>query len=184
MKEQEKVRFLNTPMSHTGIFGNAVENFAQQFSSAQKQTEVIKHIMRRSKPAASIPAAAPQPARRRGRPPVAAPAPTQPVAGRKPSPSRPPPNTVVSASARDSKTGDTEMEETAHREMVTAPLPPLEEGRVENLLFCSAAGPKAIGTQNFNKGAVSSVSGSQEEESCELCITGSLPSSSLASGQQ
>ncbi len=32
--------------------------------------------------------------------------------------------------------------------------------------------------------AVSSVSGSQEGESCELCITGLLPSSSLASGQQ
>ncbi len=39
-------------------------------------------------------------------------------------------------------------------------------------------------SQNFNKRAVSSVSGSQEEESCELCITGSLPSSSFASGQQ
>ncbi len=31
--------------------------------------------------------------------------------------------------------GDPEMEDTAHREMVTAPLPPPEEGRVENLLF-------------------------------------------------
>ncbi len=42
---------------------------AQQFSAAQKQTEAIKHIMRRRKPAAaSTPAAAPQPARRRGRP--------------------------------------------------------------------------------------------------------------------
>ncbi len=46
--------------------------------------------------------------------------------------------------------------------------------------FCSAAGPAASGTQNFNKGAVSSVSGSQEEESGVPCITGSLPSSSLA----
>ncbi len=69
MKEQEKVQFLNAPVSQTGIFGDAVESCAQQFSAAQKQTEAIKHIMRRRKPAAaSTPAAAPQPARRRGRP--------------------------------------------------------------------------------------------------------------------
>ncbi len=72
MKEQEKVQFLNAPVSQTGLFGDAVESCAQQFSAAQKQTEAIKHIMRRRKPAAaSTPAAAPQPARRRGRPPVA-----------------------------------------------------------------------------------------------------------------
>ncbi len=77
MKEQEKVQFLNAPVSQTGLFGDAVESCAQQFLAAQKQTEAIKHIMRRRKPAAaSTPAAAPQPARRRGRPPVAAPAPT------------------------------------------------------------------------------------------------------------
>ncbi len=77
MKEQEKVQFLNAPVSQTGLFGDAVESCAQQFSAAQKQTEAIKHIMRRRKPAAaSTPAAAPQPARRRGHPPVAAPAPT------------------------------------------------------------------------------------------------------------
>ncbi len=75
--EQEKVQFLNAPVSQTGLFGDAVESCAQQFSAEQKQTETIKHIMRRRKPAAaSTPAAAPQPARRRGRPPVAAPAPT------------------------------------------------------------------------------------------------------------
>ncbi len=68
MKEQEKVQFLNAPVSQTGLFGDAVESFAQQFSAAQKQTEAIKHIMRRRKPAASSPAAAPQPARHRGRP--------------------------------------------------------------------------------------------------------------------
>ncbi len=68
---------LNDPASQTGLFGDAVESCAQQFSAAQKHTEAIKHIMRRRKPAAaSTPAAAPQPARRRGRPPVAAPAPT------------------------------------------------------------------------------------------------------------
>ncbi len=59
----------------------------------------------------------------------------EPVAGRMPSPSRPPPNLAASASARDPETGDPGMEETAHWEMVTVPLPPPEEGPVENLLF-------------------------------------------------
>ncbi len=76
MKEQEKVQFLNAPVSQTGLFGDVVESCAQQFSAAQKQTEAIKHIMRQRKPAASTPAAAPQPARRRGRSPAAAPDPT------------------------------------------------------------------------------------------------------------
>ncbi len=78
MKEQEKVQFLNAPMSQTGLFGDAVESFAQQISAAQKQTEAIKHIMRRRKPATSTPAAAPQPAHRRRRPSAAVPAPAQP----------------------------------------------------------------------------------------------------------
>ncbi len=59
----------------------------------------------------------------------------EPVTGRTPSPSRPPPNPAARASARGSETGDPEMEGTARREMVTAPLPPPEEGRVENPLF-------------------------------------------------
>ncbi len=105
---------------------------SSRFSAAQKQTEAIKHIMRRRKPAASTPAAAPQPARRRGR--LVPGSVVEPVADRTPSPSRPPPNLAVSAGARGPETGDLEMEETA-REMVTAPLPPPEEGRVENLLF-------------------------------------------------
>ncbi len=124
------------------LFGDAVESCAQQFLAAQKQTEAIKHIMRRRKPAAaSTPAAAPQPARlwpppipRRGSslPPCGV---VEPVIGRTPSPSRPPPNPAASASARGPETGDPEMEGTARREMVTAPLPPPEEGRVENPLF-------------------------------------------------
>ncbi len=51
------------------------------------------------------------------------------------SPSWPPQNLAVSAGARDPEMGDPEMED-AHREMVSAPLPPPEEGRVENILFC------------------------------------------------
>ncbi len=59
----------------------------------------------------------------------------EPVTDRTPSPSRPPPDPAASASARGPETGDPEMEGTARREMVTAPLPPPEEGRVENPLF-------------------------------------------------
>ncbi len=59
----------------------------------------------------------------------------EPVTDRTPSPSRPLPDPAASASARGPETGDPEMEGTARREMVTAPLPPPEEGRVENPLF-------------------------------------------------
>ncbi len=59
----------------------------------------------------------------------------EPVAGQPPRPSRPPPNLVASVRARGPETGDPEMEEDALREMVNAPLPPPEEGQVENLLF-------------------------------------------------
>ncbi len=79
------------------------------------------------------------------------------------------------------------MEETVRREMVSPHLPPPEEGRVENLLFrfvLFRRWPGMFGTQNISKRAVSSVSGSQEEDSGEPCITGLLPSSVLASSQQ
>ncbi len=53
MKEVDKAQFLNAPVSQTGLFGDAVENFAQQFSAAQKQTEAIRHILPRRAAAAS-----------------------------------------------------------------------------------------------------------------------------------
>ncbi len=76
----------------------------------------------------------PPPLRRRGSslPPCGV---VEPVTDRTPSPSRPPPDPAASASARGPETGDPKMEGTARREMVTAPLPPPEEGRVENPLF-------------------------------------------------
>ncbi len=79
MKETDKARFLNAPVSQTGLFGDAVENFALQFSAAQKQTEAIRHILLRRAAAAFTrpPAAVPRSTRRRGRPPAAAPAPAQ-----------------------------------------------------------------------------------------------------------
>ncbi len=59
----------------------------------------------------------------------------EPVTGRTPSPSRPLPNLEASSSARGLETGESEMEETACLEMVTSPLPSLEKGRLEKLLF-------------------------------------------------
>ncbi len=67
MRDTDKVWFLNSPVSQTGLFGDAVENFAQQFSAVQKQSETISHILpRRSAVASTLPPAAPQPACRRG----------------------------------------------------------------------------------------------------------------------
>ncbi len=103
----------------------------------------------------------------------------EPVVDRAPSPSRPPSKLAASVSVRCHETGDPEMEENARREMVNAPLPHPEEGRADNLLFRFV-----FGTQNINKRAVPSVSGSLEEESGGPCITEVLPSSSLTSRQQ
>ena len=76
MRESDKLRLLNSPVSQTGLFGGAVENFAQQFSAVQKQTEAIRHILPRWPAVSSTPPpAAPQSACRRGRPPASAPAP-------------------------------------------------------------------------------------------------------------
>ncbi len=50
MKEVDKARFLNAPVSQTGLFSDAVENFAQQFSAAQKQTEATVSILPRHRP--------------------------------------------------------------------------------------------------------------------------------------
>ncbi len=154
--------------------------------------------MRRRKPAASTPAAVPQPARRRGRPSAAAPAPAQPQqpstrqrrgAGRRQD-AQP-----VQAPAKpggkrrckrpwDGRPGDGGDCSVGDGDCAT-PSPgggPGGESFV-SFCFCSAAGPAASGTQNINKRAVSSISGSQEEESGEPCITSSLPSSSLARQQ-
>ncbi|CAM4447071.1 unnamed protein product [Leuciscus chuanchicus] len=53
MRETDKYWFLDSPISQVGLFGDTVERFAQQFSAAQKQTEVIRHILPRRTTAAS-----------------------------------------------------------------------------------------------------------------------------------
>ncbi len=75
MGESDKHCFLDSPISQAGLFGDAVESFAQQFSVAQKRTEAVGHILPWW-PAAVItppPVAAPPPAHRRRRPPAAPP---------------------------------------------------------------------------------------------------------------
>ncbi|KAI2661120.1 ORF V: Enzymatic polyprotein [Labeo rohita] len=47
MRDAEKVRFLDAPISQAGLFGETVEEFALQFSTVKKQTEAIKHILPR-----------------------------------------------------------------------------------------------------------------------------------------
>lgn len=53
MRDADKVQFLNAPVSQTGLFGDTVKSFAQQFSAQQKQTEVIRYILPRRAAAAS-----------------------------------------------------------------------------------------------------------------------------------
>ncbi|KAL0150334.1 hypothetical protein M9458_054336 [Cirrhinus mrigala] len=56
MRDAEKVRFLDAPISQAGLFGETVEDFAQQFSTVKKQTEAIKYILpRRAASASSAP---------------------------------------------------------------------------------------------------------------------------------
>ncbi len=71
MKDVDKARFLDAPISQGGLFGDTVEGFAQQFSAVRQQTEAIQHILpRRDAPSTAAPWARPQSARRRGRPPA------------------------------------------------------------------------------------------------------------------
>ncbi|KAI2652411.1 Proline--tRNA ligase [Labeo rohita] len=43
MWDAEKVSFLDAPISQVGLFGDTVEEFAQQFSTVKKQMQAIKH---------------------------------------------------------------------------------------------------------------------------------------------
>ncbi len=123
MKEQEKVQFLNAPVSQTSLFGDAVESCAQLLPLRLQPLSLLVAVGAPLWPP-------PLPRRGSSLPPYGV---VEPVTGRTPSPSRPPPNPAASASGPE--TGDPEMEGTARREIVTTPLPPPEEGRVENPLF-------------------------------------------------
>lgn len=45
MHDAYKVCFLNAPVSQASLFSDTVEDFAQQFSAVQKQTEATKDIL-------------------------------------------------------------------------------------------------------------------------------------------
>ncbi len=61
MKDVDKARFLDAPISQVGLFGDTVEGFAQQFSAVQQQTEAIQHILpRRDAASTAAPGARPQ----------------------------------------------------------------------------------------------------------------------------
>ncbi len=117
MKDVDKARFLDTPISQGGLFGDTVEGFAQQFSAVQQQTEAIQHILPRRD--APFTAAPPRPSQ----------APSRPGSRR---------------SGPDA--GNPEMLEFALSQETprTAPLLPPVEGREENLLFRFVSVPPLV----------------------------------------
>ncbi len=151
MKDVDKARFLDTPISQSGLLGDTVEGFAQQFSAVQQQTEAIQHILpRRDAPSTAAPGARPQSARRCRRPPASSRAalpqaesthrPVRRASRRRAKPPPPRPSQAPSrpGSRRSSPdAGNPEMLEFALSQETarTAPLLPPVEGREENLLF-------------------------------------------------
>ncbi len=64
IKDADKVPFLDSPVSPTGLFGPAVEGFAERFTAAQKSSQAMRHFLpKRSSSAAgsSRPRSAPTP---------------------------------------------------------------------------------------------------------------------------
>ncbi|KAL0146491.1 hypothetical protein M9458_058122, partial [Cirrhinus mrigala] len=142
MADVDKARFLDAPVSQAGLFGDTVGDFAQQFSAVQKQTEAIRHILPQRKTSRKSPGAQPQPARRRGCPPVApkkqeqpapSPAEAHDVAlasrrrGHRPLLRERPPRPADLRGAPD--TGSPEMTEAALRGTITSAPPLPEEDR-------------------------------------------------------
>ncbi|KAK9961679.1 hypothetical protein ABG768_007088, partial [Culter alburnus] len=153
MRDVDKAHFLDAPISQAGLFGDTVEDFAQQFSAVQKQTEAIKHILPRRDDATNPPRAVPSSAPRRGRPPAApAPVRSEPshpprATRRKATPPPSPPSLLLRKRRRlrsGPETGDPEVLEAAAWETVTAPLLPPGQGPGENpVLFFLSVPPLA-----------------------------------------
>ncbi len=139
MKEANKARFLNAPVSQTGIFGDAVENFAQQSGTSCPGAQLLPPPGRRRQcldllvtDGGTLPLP-PLPRSRRSS--LQQSSAVEPAAGQPPRPSRPPPNLAASVGASGPEKDDLGMGMIALREMMNAPLPPPEEGRAENPLF-------------------------------------------------
>lgn len=45
IKDEDKVPFLDSPVSTTGLFGPAVEGYAECFTVAQKSFQAIRHFL-------------------------------------------------------------------------------------------------------------------------------------------
>ncbi|KAL1254849.1 hypothetical protein QQF64_012910 [Cirrhinus molitorella] len=45
IKDADKVPFLNSPVSPSGLFGPAVEGFAECFTVAQKSSQAMRHFL-------------------------------------------------------------------------------------------------------------------------------------------
>ncbi len=149
MKDVDKARFLDAPISQAGLFGDTVEGFAQQFSAVQQQTEAIQHtcpgVMHHPPlppgPGLSLPVAVGALLRPsellRSRPNQYLGRPVEPLAGerRPPRPSQAPGRPGSRRSGPD--VGNPEILEFALSQETarTAPLLPLVEGREENLPF-------------------------------------------------
>ncbi len=178
MRESDKHRFLDSPISQAGLFGEAVEDFAQQFSAAQKQTEAFRHILPRRSAAVSSPTA--------GCSPSACSSPKAPSCGlhlrsssattaaftmaaawswpQESGAARLRPCQAVKCQGRrrpwDGRPGASGSCSSGDGDSTT---PSPGGGPGGEFLFCSATGPRASGTQNFIR-AVSFFSGSQEGE--------------------
>ncbi len=54
IKDADRVSFLDAPISPSGLFGPAVEGFAERFTEAQKVSQAMQHFPpKRSSPAAA-----------------------------------------------------------------------------------------------------------------------------------
>ncbi len=97
IKDADRVSFLDAPISPSGLFGPAVEGFAERFTEAQKASQAMRHFLpKRSSPAAaqSRPRTAPTQQPAKPAPAVSAPQParTQQPRGRSRSARRHPPS--------------------------------------------------------------------------------------------
>ncbi|KAL0164048.1 hypothetical protein M9458_039801, partial [Cirrhinus mrigala] len=139
LKDVDKVPFLDAPVSPTGLFGPAVEGFAERFSAAQKTSQAMRHFLpKRSSSAAAS-----------GRPKSAPP--QQPV--------KPAPAAATAASAQPAKPEPRQRSRSARRypfpkrqgprpKLVLDPAPPPSGGgKVSRPLLCLQAPRMVLGAE-------------------------------------
>ncbi len=119
--KQEKVQFLNAPVSLThdssATLSRALPSSSWQHRGRLRRSFAGGNLLLPTRPQPlSLLVAVVAPLRLPPLPRCSLPqgSVVEPVAGRTPSPSRPPPNLAVSAGARGPETGDLEIEKTAH----------------------------------------------------------------------